>query len=70
MVFLIQNAQNRDAKATHLKLDELLHAVKKARNTLIDAEELSDEKINEYKVKLIKLANTRSPKNKSKNPKK
>jgi low affinity Fe/Cu permease len=39
MVFLIQNTQNRDAKALHLKLDELLRAVKEASNDLIDIEE-------------------------------
>jgi low affinity Fe/Cu permease len=43
MVFLIQNTQNRDAKAIHLKLDELLRAAKSARNTLIDVEEATDE---------------------------
>ena len=42
MVFLIQNTQNRDAKAMHLKLDELIRAVKGARNQLVDLEELSD----------------------------
>src|SRR4051812_15614950 len=35
MVFLIQNTQNRDATAIHLKLDELIRAVKGARNDLI-----------------------------------
>jgi low affinity Fe/Cu permease len=43
MVFLIQNTQNRDAKAVHLKLDELIRAIKTARNALVDLEELSDE---------------------------
>jgi low affinity Fe/Cu permease len=43
MVFLIQNTQNRDAKAMHLKLDELIRAVKGARNQLVDLEDLSDE---------------------------
>jgi low affinity Fe/Cu permease len=43
MVFLIQNTQNRDAKAVHLKLDELIRAVKGARNQLVDLEKLSDE---------------------------
>src|SRR5881296_337422 len=43
MVFLIQNTQNRDAKAVHLKLDELIRALKGARNQLIDLEKLADE---------------------------
>jgi low affinity Fe/Cu permease len=43
MVFLIQNTQNRDAKAMHLKLDELIRAVEGARNELVDLENLSDE---------------------------
>lgn len=45
MVFLIQNTQNRDAKATHLKLDELLKAVKGARTSLVDLEDLTDEEL-------------------------
>lgn len=53
MVFLIQNAQNRDTRAIHLKLNELLVAVKDARDELIDVEEMSDEELetlrNEYR---------------------
>lgn len=45
MVFLIQNTQNRDAKAIHLKLDELLRGVKGARTGLVDSEDLSDEEL-------------------------
>src|SRR6266511_181593 len=45
MVFLIQNTQNRDAKAVHLKLDELIRALKDARNELVDLEDLSDEEL-------------------------
>lgn len=45
MVFLIQNTQNRDAKAVHLKLDELIRALKNARNELVDLESLSDEEL-------------------------
>jgi low affinity Fe/Cu permease len=45
MVFLIQNTQNRDAVAIHLKLDELIRALKGARNQLVDLEELSDEEL-------------------------
>lgn len=42
MVFLIQNTQNRDARAINLKLDELIRAVDKARNQMINIEKLSD----------------------------
>ena len=45
MVFLIQNTQNRDAKAIQLKLDELLRGVKGARTGLVNLEELSDEEL-------------------------
>lgn len=43
MVFLIQNAQNRDSKAIHLKLNELLKGVRGARTELVDLEEMSDD---------------------------
>src|SRR5437588_3856889 len=42
MVFIIQNTQNRDAKAIHLKLDELIKGVKGARTSLVNLEQLSD----------------------------
>lgn len=45
MVFLIQNTQNRDAKAIHIKLDELLKAQKGARNAIVSAEELSEKEL-------------------------
>ncbi len=45
MVFVIQNTQNRDIRALHLKLDELLRAMEGARNSLIDLEDLSDEEL-------------------------
>jgi low affinity Fe/Cu permease len=44
-VFLIQNTQNRDAKAIHLKLDELLRGVEGARTGLVNLEELPDEQL-------------------------
>jgi low affinity Fe/Cu permease len=47
MVFLIQNTQNRDAKAIHLKLDELLRGVKGARTELVNLEDLADEDLDE-----------------------
>ena len=46
VVFLIQNTQNRDAKALHLKLDELIRSHHPASNELIDVEKLSDEELN------------------------
>jgi low affinity Fe/Cu permease len=45
MVFLIQNTQNRDAKAMHLKLDELIRSTSGARNSLMDLERLNDEQL-------------------------
>jgi low affinity Fe/Cu permease len=42
MVFLIQNTQNRDARAINLKLNELIRAIDKARDQMIDIENLSD----------------------------
>ena len=45
MVFLIQNSQNRDSKAIHLKLNELLKGVEGARDKLINLEELSDDEL-------------------------
>jgi len=45
MVFLIQNTQNRDARAIHLKLDEIIRAIDVAQNDMIDIEKLSDEEL-------------------------
>jgi low affinity Fe/Cu permease len=45
VVFMIQNTQNRDARAIHLKLDELIRAVESARDMLVDAEDLPDEEL-------------------------
>jgi low affinity Fe/Cu permease len=49
MVFLIQNTQNRDAKAMQLKLDEVIRALSHARNELVDLENQPDEEIEELK---------------------
>ena len=50
MVFLIQNAQNRDSRALHLKLDELIRGMEGARNSLVDLEDCTDEEIAELKA--------------------
>jgi low affinity Fe/Cu permease len=55
MVFLIQNTQNRDAKAMHLKLDELIRAGKGARNQLVDLEDLSDEELKKIEEQFQRL---------------
>ena len=55
MVFLIQNTQNRDGKAIQLKLDELIRALKGARNKLVDLEELSDEELKKLEKEFQRL---------------
>jgi low affinity Fe/Cu permease len=55
MVFLIQNTQNRDAKAVHLKLDELLRANRRARNTLVDLESMTDDELQELQDEFRRL---------------
>ncbi len=45
MVFLIQNTQNRDAKAMHLKLDEIIRSIHTARNQMVNLEHLSDDEL-------------------------
>jgi low affinity Fe/Cu permease len=55
MVFLIQNTQNRDAKAIHLKLDELLRGVKGARTGLVNLESLSDEELDRLQKEFERL---------------
>ena len=59
MVFLIQRAQNKDALAIHLKLNEIVAAMEGASNRLIDVEDLSEpeiEALRQYYMKLIDLA--------------
>ena len=55
IVFIIQNKQNRDAKAVHLKLDEIIRAIKGARNELVDLEELSDEELKKLEEQFRRL---------------
>ena len=55
MVFLIQNTQNHDSRALHLKIDELLVAVKEARTGLVDLDELSEEELDKLESAFRKL---------------
>jgi low affinity Fe/Cu permease len=59
IVFLIQNTQNRDARAFHLKLDELIRGVRGARNTLIDLEEMSDAELDALHQQFRRLHESR-----------
>jgi low affinity Fe/Cu permease len=56
MVFLIQNTQNRDALAMHLKLDELISSVKEADNAVMRAEDETDEELAALKQKYAELS--------------
>ena len=62
MVFLIQNAQNRDAKALHLKLDELIHSIRGARNNLMDLENCTDAQLEDLSAEFARLATRRQAK--------
>jgi low affinity Fe/Cu permease len=55
MVFLIQNTQNRDAKAMQLKLDELLRALGPARTDLVDLEDRSDDDLARLQDEFVRL---------------
>jgi low affinity Fe/Cu permease len=55
MVFLIQNAQNRDARAIHLKLDELIRGVTGARNTLLNLEDCTDEELDRLRAEFERV---------------
>jgi low affinity Fe/Cu permease len=56
MVFLIQNTQNRDSEALHVKLDELIRATRGAHNALLDLEELEEEELDRIRADYEKLA--------------
>ena len=59
MVFLIQNTQNRDAKAMHLKLDELLRGVEGARTGMVDLENCSDEELGKFQEEFERIRELR-----------
>jgi low affinity Fe/Cu permease len=56
MVFLIQNTQNRDTEALHIKLDELIRATQGAHNALLDLEELEQRELDEFRERYASLA--------------
>jgi low affinity Fe/Cu permease len=56
MVFLIQNTQNRDSAALHLKLDELIRATKTAHDSLMDLEELEEDELEQIRTKYEEAA--------------
>ena len=58
MVFLIQNAQNRDSAALHLKLDELIRVSESARYKLLDLEDLTEAELEHLKGNFTRLAGT------------
>ena len=55
IVFLIQNSQNRDSRAIHLKLDELIRIHAKARNSFVKAEEMDDEEAKQIAEEFKKI---------------
>ncbi len=56
MVFLIQNTQNRDSEAIHIKLDELIRVMEDAHNGLLNLEELDEKELDIIRVDYVKLA--------------
>lgn len=66
VVFLIQNTQNRHDKAIQLKLNELIRALKSARNSFVDLEDLSEEELNKLHEQFVKLRNNQLKKRRSK----
>src|ERR1044071_2205516 len=61
MVFLIQSTQSRDTRALHLKLDELIRVNQKARNSLVNLEEMSEAEVEQVKETFDRLASERNP---------
>lgn len=59
MVFIIQHTQNRDAKAIHLKLDELTRANDKARNRIVDLEDVTDLELKKLQIEFQKFHDKR-----------
>jgi low affinity Fe/Cu permease len=56
MVFLIQNTQNRDSAAIHIKLDELIRSIEGAHNALLNLEELDQKELDGIRADYLRLA--------------
>ena len=56
MVFLIQNTQNRDSEAMHIKLDELIRAINGAHNALLNLEDLGEKELDRIRADYTRLA--------------
>jgi low affinity Fe/Cu permease len=68
VVFLIQNTQNRDAKALHLKLDELIRSHHPANDDLIDIQKLSDEELDQLEKRYEKIRKACEARRAGRNP--
>lgn len=64
VVFMIRNTQNRDSRAIHLKLDELIRVMREARNELVDIEDKDDEVLDQYQTEFRELEEIRDPQRK------
>jgi low affinity Fe/Cu permease len=56
MVFLIQNSQNRDSAAIHIKLDELIRSIEGAHNALLNLEDLDQRELDSIRADYVRLA--------------
>ncbi len=61
VVFMIQNTQNRDSRAVHLKLDEIIRVLEHARNEMVDIEDKDDEVLDRYQAEFRKLEDILDP---------
>jgi low affinity Fe/Cu permease len=59
IAFLLQNTQNRDTRALHLKLDELIRSVEGARSSLINLEKLTDDELDQLEAEFERLRERR-----------
>jgi low affinity Fe/Cu permease len=68
IVFLIQNTQNRDARALHLKLDEIIRSINSAHNEMINIEKLSDRELEDLAKRYEHFSEAWSRRHKARKP--